>query len=205
MIKYLSEVITLRLLKDFYDTDALTLSKKLLGKVLVRNDNGIITKGIICETEAYIGAIDKASHAYGNRRTERTEPLYGPCGIIYVYYIYGMYNCFNIISGKENEAEGVLIRAVKPLEGQDIMCRRRYKKALSEITKTQLKNLSNGPGKLCIAMNITRENNKEDLITSQAIYLEDGEDIPEDKIIKSKRIGIDYAEEAADFLWRFTY
>ena len=73
MIKYLSEVITLRLLKDFYDTDALTLSKKLLGKVLVRNDNGVITKGIICETEAYIGAIDKASHAYGNRRTERSN------------------------------------------------------------------------------------------------------------------------------------
>ena len=205
MIKYLSEVITLRFLKDFYDTDALTLSKKLLGKVLVRNDSGVITKGIICETEAYIGAIDKASHAYGNRRTERTEPLYGPSGIIYVYFIYGMYNCFNIISGKENEAEGVLIRAVTPLEGQDVMCRRRYKKNLHEITKTQLKNLCNGPGKLCIAMNITRENNKEDLITSPNIYLENGEDIPEDKIVKSKRIGIDYAEEAADFLWRFTY
>ena len=190
---------------SFFRKGALDLAKELLGKTIVRTVDNKVLKGRIVETEAYIGEIDKASHAYNGRRTERTEPLYGPSGIIYVYFIYGMYNCFNIISGKENEAEGVLIRAVTPLEGQDVMCRRRYKKNLHEITKTQLKNLCNGPGKLCIAMNITRENNKEDLITSPNIYLENGEDIPEDKIVKSKRIGIDYAEEAADFLWRFTY
>lgn len=140
----------MRLTKDFYNKNALHLAKDLLGKILVHNVNGHILKGMIVETEAYIGAIDKASHAYNNKRTERTAPLYGPCGISYVYLIYGMYHCFNIISGMKDEAEGVLIRALEPVNDLEYMSILRFKKPYSELKKAQIKNLTNGPGKLCM-------------------------------------------------------
>lgn len=193
----------MRLTKDFYDKDALLLSKDLLGKILVHKVDGHILKGKIVETEAYIGALDKASHAYNNRRTERTAPLFGPAGISYVFFIYGMYNCFNIISGKENEGEGVLIRALEPVNDLEYMSLLRYKKPYSELKKAQIKNLTNGPGKLCIAMSINKTNNWDDLTSSEDFYLEYGEEISLTDIVDSKRIGIDYAEEARDFLWRF--
>lgn len=193
----------MKLSHNFYSKDALTLSKDLLGKVLVRKVDGQVLKGKIVETEAYIGAIDKASHAYGGRRTERIEPLYGKGGISYVYFIYGMYFCFNVIAGLKDVAEGVLIRAIEPIEGIDYMSQIRTNKKPSELTRAQLKNISNGPSKLCMAMKITKANNWEDLVESEELYIEDAPEISEDNIVESKRIGIDYAEEAKDFLWRF--
>ena len=190
--------------KSFYSIDALTLSKKLLGKVLVNEVNGKIFKGIIVETEAYIGAIDKASHAYGGRRTERTETLYGEPGIVYVYSIYGMYFCFNVICGETDVAEGVLIRGLEPLEGLDEMSLNRFNKHYEELTKAQIKNLTNGPSKLCIAMNINKSNNTKELIKENSLYIEDYNiEVLPSNIVETTRIGIDYAEEAVHFPWRF--
>ena len=190
--------------KSFYSIDALTLSKKLLGKVLVNEVNGKIFKGIIVETEAYIGAIDKASHAYGGRRTERTETLYGEPGIVYVYSIYGMYFCFNGICGEKDVAEGVLIRGLEPLEGLDEMSLNSFNKHYEELTKAQIKNLTNGPSKLCIAMNINKSNNTKELIKENSLYIEDYNiEVLPSNIVETTRIGIDYAEEAVHFPWRF--
>lgn len=125
--------------KRFYAKDARVLAKELLGKVLVREVDGIKLKGKIVETEAYIGAIDKASHAYGGRRTKRTEPLYGKPGIAYVYFIYGKYFCFNIISKTEGEAEGVLIRALEPLENINLISKLRFNKEFEELNNYQRK------------------------------------------------------------------
>ena len=190
--------------KSFYSIDALALSKKLLGKVLVNEVNGKVIKGIIVETESYIGAIDKASHAYGGRRTKRTETLYGEPGIVYVYSIYGMYFCFNVICGKKDVAEGVLIRGLEPLEGLDEMALYRFNKPYNELTKTQIKNLTNGPSKLCIAMNINKSNNTKELNKENSLYIEDHNiKVSPSNIVETTRIGIDYAEEAVHFPWRF--
>lgn len=100
--------------REFYKRDALEVAKGLLGKILVREIDGVILRGKIVETEAYIGSIDKASHAYNGRRTERTEPLFKEGGIAYVYFIYGLYHCFNVISGESDDGQGALIRALEP-------------------------------------------------------------------------------------------
>ena len=162
----------MKLTREFYARETLQVAKELLGKVLVHEVNGVKLSGKIVETEAYIGSIDKASHAYGGKKTPRVETLYGIPGISYVYFIYGMYHCFNVITKEEGVPEGVLIRAIEPIDGIDVMSKLRFKKAYSELTKAQIKNLSSGPSKLCIAMNINKENNKQDLCTS-AIYTTD--------------------------------
>lgn len=188
--------------RKFYARSAIEVAKDLLGKVIVHEVDGITLKGKIVETEAYIGAIDKASHAYGGKKTERVMPLYGKPGTAYVYLIYGMYHCFNVITKIEGEAEGVLIRGVEPLDGINKMSYLRYNKPIAEISKAQFKNLTTGPGKLCIALKINKDNNKHDLCDNGLLYIEynDKEDF---NIVESKRVGIDYAEEAKDFLWRF--
>ncbi len=163
----------MRLTRDFYAKDARVLAKELLGKVLVREIDGITLRGKIVETEAYIGAIDKASHAYGGRRTKRTEPLYGKPGIAYVYFIYGKYFCFNIICKKEGEAEGVLIRAIEPLENMNFISKLRFNKEFQELNNYQRKNLTSGPSKLCMAFSINKYNNWEDLCESSSLYVED--------------------------------
>ncbi|WP_040328658.1 DNA-3-methyladenine glycosylase [Clostridium ihumii] len=193
----------MKITKDFYARDARVVAKELLGKILVRKINNIVLKGKIVETEAYIGKIDKASHAYGNRRTERTEPLYGEAGIAYVYFIYGLYHCFNVITNKKDEAEGVLIRAIEPLNEFDYLSQIRFHKKYNELTKLQIKSLTDGPSKLCMAMNITKINNYEDMTKSEDLYIESININENFEIVESKRIGIDYAEEARDFLWRY--
>ncbi|MGL5244829.1 MAG: DNA-3-methyladenine glycosylase, partial [Sarcina sp.] len=105
----------MRLEKDFFNRDARIVAKKLLGKIIVRKINNKILKARIVETEAYIGKLDKACHAYGDKRTKRTETLYAEAGTAYVYLIYGLYNCLNFITNEVDSAEGVLIRAVEPL------------------------------------------------------------------------------------------
>ena len=177
--------------KEFYEEDAITVAKKLLGKVLVRKVDGKVIKCKIVETESYIGDIDKASHAYNGRRTERTEPLFHSGGISYVYFIYGLYHCFNVISDKEDVASGVLIRAVI-----------RLKKKYDKLSKTQKKSLTNGPAKLCMALNITKKENYHRLYEESTLYIEEGNK-EEIDIVETTRIGIDYAEEAINFPWRF--
>lgn len=192
----------MRLKEDFFKRDTLIVAEDLLGKILVREKNGEKITCKIVETEAYIGEIDKACHAYKGKRTSRTEPLYGKPGIAYVYFIYGMYYCFNIITKKEGKPEGVLIRAVEPIDGIDYMSLNRYKKVYDSLNTYQRKNLCNGPSKMAMACNITKEDTWIDLTKSNELFVQDNcsENF---KIIKSKRVGIDYAEEARDFLWRF--
>ena len=124
--------------KEFYNRSAIDVANDLLGKVLVREVDGRILKGKIVETESYIGAIDKACHAYNGRRTKRTEILYSDCGVAYVYFIYGLYHCFNVVTNEKDVAEAVLIRAIEPLNEFDYISRVRYKKQFKELSKTQI-------------------------------------------------------------------
>lgn len=188
--------------KEFYNRSAVDVAKELLGKVLVREVDGKILKGKIVETEAYIGESDKACHAYNGRRTKRTEPLYGEGGISYIYFIYGLYHCLNVVTREENVAEAVLIRALEPLNEFDYISQIRYKKDFNELTKTQIKNLANGPSKLCLAYLIDKNLNEYKLYEKGELYIEEHE-IEDFEIVETKRIGIDYSEEAKDFLWRF--
>lgn len=188
--------------QEFYKRDCITVSKELLGKVLVRKINGRTIKSRIVETEAYIGMIDKASHAYLGKRTERTEPLFHEGGISYVYFIYGLYHCFNIIADKEDYPAGALIRAVEPLNEFDYLAQKRFKKDFNELSKAQTRNLTNGPSKLCMALDITKEENFVKLYEDGDLYVEDSDYKPAE-IVETTRVGIDYAEEAIDFPWRF--
>lgn len=192
----------MKLNRSFYDRDARTVGEDLVGKILVRKYDDTVIKSRIVETEAYIAAIDKASHAYGGKITPRTKVMFGPPGYAYVYFIYGMYYCMNFVTEEEGTCSAVLIRAVEPLINEEEMSFNRYGKQLSALTKYQRKNISNGPGKLCNALRITKEHNGADL-TGDEIYVED-DGFRDFKTEKSRRINIDYAEEAKDFLWRYT-
>ncbi len=187
--------------KEFFYDDAITLAQKLLNKYLIReyDDKKIVTK--IVETEAYMGEIDKAAHVYNNRKSVRTAPLYLSGGHIYVYIIYGMYNCLNISANKENIPHCVLIRAVEPVDNLEEICHNRFNKPYNELTNYQRKNITNGPGKLCKALNIDRSLSGKDVF-GQELYIEDNED-DDFEIVRDKRINIDYAEEYKDKLWRF--
>ncbi|WP_024615341.1 DNA-3-methyladenine glycosylase [Clostridium sp. Ade.TY] len=188
--------------KDYFQKDALYLAKDLLGKVLVREIDGKVIKSRIVETEAYIGKGDKACHAYNGRRTKRTETLYLEGGVAYIYLIYGMYNCLNVVTGIKEEAEAVLIRALEPLSEIDYISNNRFNKSYEELTKAQKLALTNGPGKLCKALSIERDLNETKLYEKGSLYLID-DGFKDFNIVETKRIGIDYAEEAIDFPWRF--
>ena len=182
-----------KLSRDFYLKDALTLAAALLGKILVHQSGGIMTAGVIVETEAYCGPEDKAAHTFNNRRTDRTAIIFGTGGFAYIYLVYGMHCCFNVTANIAGRAECVLVRALEPLEGLDVMRTRRHTNSII--------NLCNGPGKLCAAMGITRKLYGEDLC-GEKLYILDGR--KKDFTVKtSPRIGIDYAEEYRDVLWRF--
>ena len=185
--------------KEFYKQGALTLSKELLGKTLVRNIDNLTLRGKIVETEAYIGERDKASHAYNGRRT---EPLFREGGISYVYFIYGKYHCFNVISGLENQGEGVLIRALEPLNEFDYLAEKRFDQKYEELSESKKKSIANGPSKLCMAFSIDKSENYIRLYEKGNFYI-DYEEQEKFEIVETKRIGIDYAEEAIDFPWRF--
>lgn len=187
--------------QDFYNVDSITLAKNLLNKFLVReyDNKKIVTK--IVETEAYMGSIDKAAHVYNNKKSTRTAPLYLSGGHIYVYLIYGMYNCLNISANKENIPHCVLIRAVEPIENIDEMSYNRFSKSYNELSNYQKKNLTNGPGKLCKALNIDRSLSGDSVFGSH-LYIIDN-DNNDSEIVEDKRINIDYAEEYKDKLWRF--
>lgn len=186
---------------DFYDRDTVEVARSLLGKHLVRVWNGIDLVCRITETEAYVGRIDKACHAYDYKRTKRTETLFAPPGTAYLYLIYGMYCCLNFVTEPAGEPSAVLIRGAEPVSGTDWLARNRFGCPAETLTTQQKKGFLNGPGKLCRALALTREQNGLDL-TGPELFVTPGERGPFE-IGVGKRIGIDYAEEAADFPWRF--
>jgi len=205
-----------RLEREFFMADALTLARKLLGKIMVHDTPYGKVRGIITETEAYMGVGDKGSHTYGGKRTERTEPMFHIGGTSYVYLIYGMYSCMNVTANEADVPQAVLIRMIKPAdeESERIMLRLRTEDAMARAARRAApkspderaprKHLADGPGRLCIAMGISRADNDIDMVESDTFYLTEGVEIAPENIEAGKRIGIDYAEEAADFLWRFT-
>ena len=186
--------------RSFYLKDTVTVATQLLGKLLVHEMDGKMMSGIIVETEAYLGTEDRAAHSFGGRRTPRNEAMYSLGGHAYIYFIYGMYYCFNVVTGHKGVPEAVLVRALEPVEGLDFMAAARYKKDYASLRTRQRINLTNGPGKLCMALNIDRSLNGEDL-SGIRIYIEDRTETPE--ICSSKRIGIDYAGEDRDLPLRF--
>jgi len=186
----------MKLSREFYlSSDTLKIAQDLIGKLLVVPDeNGERVSGMIVETEAYLGEIDKAAHSFGGRRTARNEITYAVGGHAYVFFIYGMYFQFNVVTHTKDSPHVVLIRALEPVENIEKMRKRRG--------TMPDKNLTSGPGKLCIALNITRDLNGEDLLGDK-IWLEDYKTFPKRQIKSGKRIGIDYAEEFAAKPWRF--
>lgn len=188
--------------KEFYNDSAVKVSKKLLGHYLIREIDGIKIKSKIVETEAYVGSMDKACHAYNYKKTERTKPLFEEAGIVYVYFIYGLYHCLNIVTNKKDEPEAVLIRALEPIDNLDYISKKRYNLNYSDLNKTQVKNLMNGPSKLCLALDIKKDFNYKKLYEKGSLYLEYNEH-KNFQVVETTRIGIDYAEEAKDFLWRY--
>lgn len=188
--------------KEFYNQGAIEVAKGILGHYLVREVNGLKIRTKIVETESYIGATDKACHAYNYKRTDRTKPLFEEGGIAYVYFIYGLYHCFNIVTNIKEEPEAVLIRAVEPLDNFEYLSNIRFNKNYNELTNAQKRNLTNGPSKLCSALSITREDNYKKLYIDSRLYLEYNYE-KNIEIVETTRIGIDYAEEAKDFKWRF--
>ena len=186
-----------KLSADFYQRDdVLIISCELLGKVLCTNFHGKLTSGIIIETEAYAGVTDKASHAYGGRRTKRTETIYASGGTAYVYLCYGIHHLFNIVTNNENIPHAVLIRAIQPLDGIDIMLQRRNKKKVD-------RSLTAGPGSLTRALSITIKDSGT-LLMDNLIWLEDQNiQIKNQDILASPRVGVQYAGKDANNPWRF--
>jgi len=190
--------------REFYTGgDTLDIAQDLLGKLLVvPTASGERVSAIIVETEAYLGAIDKAAHSYGNRRTPRTETMFAVGGTAYIFFIYGMYFQFNVVVGAIDTPHAILIRAVEPFENIEIMRMRRNAKSKHPDRKMLDKNLTSGPGKLCIALGIDRTFNNEDVL-GEKVWLEDFKTFSAGEIASGKRIGIDYAEEFAEKPWRF--
>ncbi|HEX5169383.1 MAG TPA: DNA-3-methyladenine glycosylase [Cyclobacteriaceae bacterium] len=181
---------------DFYQRkDVTRIARELLGKVLYTQVNGFITGGMIVETEAYSWR-ERGCHAFGSKLTERTSVMFGKGGHAYVYLCYGMHHLFNIVTNTEGIAEAVLIRALEPVEGIDVMAGRRG----SSITQ---KHLTSGPGKLTKSMGIDRSWNGKVLVDSD-IWVEDRGRLSTNKIEVTRRIGIDYAGEDAKLPWRFS-
>lgn len=191
----------MKLERDFYVRDALTVGKDLLGKIIIRKTKDGILKARIVEVESYTGEDDKACHTFAGKRTKRTEIMYREGGCLYIYLIYGMYSLMNIVTGSSDDGQAVLIRGVEPLSNFDNFSQNRFLKNYNELSSYQKKNLTSGPGKLTKALNINRDNNGQDLLLDE-IYLED-DGFADFEIVEAKRIGIDYAEEARDFLYRF--
>lgn len=186
-----------KLPKTFYQRDdVLVISQELLGKVLYSNVGGVLTGGVIIETEAYRGIDDRACHAYGDRRTKRTEVMYQEGGICYVYLCYGMHALLNVVTHGLGHPHAVLIRALTPTLGIDCM-RQRRKKNKNE------SQLTSGPGSLTQALGITTQHNGISLEGS-LIWIEDqGIIVNPENIISSPRVGVDYAGEDARLPWRF--
>nr|WP_294870091.1 DNA-3-methyladenine glycosylase [uncultured Pedobacter sp.] len=186
-----------KLAYSFYqNTDVNDLAVQLLGKLLFTRIDGELTGGVIVETEAYKGIEDKASHAYGGRFTNRTQVIYEEGGLSYVYLCYGIHHLFNVVTAPKGIPHAVLIRGIEPVQGIDIMLRRRSMAILKP-------NITAGPGALSKAMGIDKGLNAKDLLGDE-IWIEDnGIVFPGDQIVSSARVGVDYAEDHALLPWRY--
>jgi DNA-3-methyladenine glycosylase len=192
--RHLSKFMILK--RSFYEQEVITVATALLGKILVHESVDGTTAGRIVETEAYLGPEDEAAHSSGGRRTTRNEVMYGLKGHAYVYFIYGLYYCLNVTAGDvPGKPEAVLLRAIEPVAGEDIMAKRR------QLAEGKNANLTNGPSKLCMAMGISKRQNKA-AITTPPIYINDAP-APEEAIVETTRIGVDYAGEWKNRNWRF--
>lgn len=186
-----------KLSESFYDrTDVLKISRDLLGKVLITNFSGELTSGRIVETEAYAGVGDRASHAFGGKRTSRMEAVYGPPGTIYIYICYGMHHLFNVVTNKVNTPHAILIRALEPLEGIETMLKRTGKKQ-ADFTLTR------GPGNVSRALGMAKEHSGGNLLSREIFIGDDGLRYKKDQIVITRRIGVEYAREDAERLYRF--
>ncbi|MEI8279680.1 MAG: DNA-3-methyladenine glycosylase [Bacteroidota bacterium] len=183
--------------ESFYTRkDVVRIAKELLGKVLVTHIDGVYTSGMITETEAYAGASDKASHAFGNKRTNRTEIMYAHGGVAYVYLCYGIHNLFNVVTNIQDVPHAVLVRAVEPIDGVEYMLQRRGKDVLVPA-------LTSGPGSMSAALGIHTELTGYSL-NDVHVYIEDrGYKIHSKQIEAVTRVGVAYAEEDALLPYRF--
>ena len=185
-----------KLKQNFYLRDnVLQISRDLLGKVLCTKLNGNLTSGIIVETEAYAGVTDRASHAYNNRRTPRTETMFAKGGTAYVYLCYGIHHLFNVVTNVEGVPHAVLIRAVEPIKGIDIMLHRR------NMVKVHPR-LTAGPGCLTQALGLHTSHSGISLL-GDSIWIEEGKPIQDNLIMTSPRIGVEYAGDDAKLPWRY--
>jgi DNA-3-methyladenine glycosylase len=182
---------------EFYErNDVVTIAKELLGKLLVTHFEGNLTAARIVETEAYNGALDKASHAYNNRRTNRTEVMYGHGGVAYVYLCYGIHYLFNVVSNVQDTPHAILIRGVEPVSGIDIMLERTGKlKAGYDLTR--------GPGNVSKALGIRVSHTGMSLLADELFIADDGTRYKTSDILATPRIGVDYAAEDALLPYRF--
>jgi len=188
----------MRLTRSFFARDTLTVAHDLLGRRLVRILEGTRLSGRIVETEAYVGEEDEASHASPGL-TERNASMYGPAGHAYVYLIYGMYHCFNIVTVREGFPAAVLVRALEPLEGLDVMRERR-----GPVGARDSRKLTSGPGRLCQALVIDRRHDGADLCAPETpLYLEPGDPPPDDVVTTSSRVNVRGDEAAVNAPWRF--
>ena len=186
----------MKLEESFYQrADVTKIAKELLGKTLYTRINRKITSGIIVETEAY-SHVEKGCHAYLNRMTKRNEVMFNAGGYAYVYLCYGIHNLFNVVTGSPGTGNAVLIRALEPIEGIDIMKER--------MNTSNVRRITSGPGKLTKALGIDRTFNAKHLTGSDVWIDDQGIILKKQQIIASKRIGIDYAGEDANLLWRYT-
>jgi DNA-3-methyladenine glycosylase len=186
---------TSRLARPFFARDTVTVARALLGQRLVRIIAGTRLSGLICEAEAYAGPDDQASHAY--RRTPRSAIMYGPPGHAYVYFIYGTYFCLNVVTEADGQPGAVLLRGLVPQEGIETL--RAHRSGVIE------SRIANGPGNLCAAMGITREQNGLDLCTDDALFLESGVAVPDGEVIVTPRVGVRGDASALDRPWRFVW
>lgn len=176
--------------RSFYRRDAVSVARSLLGQRLVTCVDGKRTSGIVVETEAYLGRLDKAAHTYGNRRTPRNETMWGDAGHLYVYFVYGMHHCANVVAGSTGEPVAVLVRALEPDCGTDVMFERRRRARRDT-------DLCSGPGRLCQALGIARDFDGADLVAGELITVERLRKrcLPSARIASGPRVGIGYAEE----------
>jgi DNA-3-methyladenine glycosylase len=176
--------------------DVLTISKELIGQILVTHINGELTTGRIVETEAYAGMTDRASHAFGGRRTPRTDVMYAQGGTSYVYLCYGIHHLFNVVTHQVDTPHAILIRAVEPIEGIDTMLKRR------RMSRPEYR-LTAGPGSLALAMGITTQHSGVDLLADDIYICSDPHRKAPKTIIASPRVGVSYAKEDSLLPWRF--
>ena len=180
----------------YLQENVLAVAKALVGKILVSNFNNVLTAGRIVETEAYNGVVDKASHSYGGRRTNRTEIMYAQGGVSYVYLCYGIHHLFNVVTNIANTPHAVLIRALEPLVGIEDMLLRTNKKTLDNT-------LTKGPGNVCKALGINTKHTGNSLLQEEIYIVDDGFGYTDSNITATPRIGVDYAGEDAQLPYRF--